>query len=762
MATPMRIVLRVDLSNDSHKKKAFRALSDLSEENLSHCNVLTTPGIDSITVDRKGHKLTVIGCVDSIDVVCKLRKCGFTEHILSVGPLLEEKKEEKKKYDYKKAPAACETMSYPLPQYRELTLEFLNRITNNFSQERIIGCDRHGPIYKGIQDNGECMAVRKLHLKRLVNEQEFKNDFINKLSRVQHQHTIHLIGYCHHIANVRVEHNGEYVSARVEERALCFEYLQGESLDKHLSDEPCGLPWHICYGIIRGICEGLRYLHKGLEHPIYHLDLNPSNILLDRHWNMMPKIGGFGLSRLYDSLETNNISEDMETSVYMPPEYIDRQEISPKFHVFSLGVIIIQIMAGKKSYPKCADTPPDEFIHLVHEFWAKGTKEIGWRDNSREVRACIEIALKCVKSDRMLRPTITDILDKLNKIYIADFSSIEQLYWTRVFTFEFLDRITNKFSEQNKIGSGGFGVVYKGVLDSGEEIAVKKVHQTLRIDEELFKNELNNLMRVQHKNIVQLVGYCHHTEEIIAPYEGKLVSAILERKALCLEYLQGGSLDEHLSDEACRLDWDRCYKIIKGICEGLHYLHNGSDRPIFHLDLKPANILLDKDMTPKIGDFGLSKLLDSMKTYVTQSQDVIGTRGYMPPEYINSQKISSKFDVFSLGVIIIQMMAGKEGYVDCAETPTKEFIKLVHENWRKRLKATTMSYHASQEVRTCIEMALRCVEADRSQRPTISEIVNELRDIGTAKICPIDQGQKKLTAWRTCYRSLTSNICCSS
>ena len=100
-------------------------------------------------------------------------------------------------------------------------------------------------------------------------------------------------------------------------------------------------------------------------------------------------------------------------------------------------------------------------ILQVHEFWAKRTPEISWRHTSREVTACIEIALKCVKSDRVMRPTMTEILDKLNKIYNADCSSINQLYRTREFTFEFLDRITNKFSEHNIVGRGAYGVIYK-------------------------------------------------------------------------------------------------------------------------------------------------------------------------------------------------------------------------------------------------------------------------------------------------------------
>jgi len=130
-------------------------------------------------------------------------------------------------------------------------------------------------------------------------------------------------------------------------------------------------------------------------------------------------------------------------------------------------------------------------------------------------------------------------------------------------------------------------------------------------------------MRLQHQNIIRLVGYCYEIAHKVMEYNGQYVYAGAEERALCFEYLQGGSLDKHLSDESSGLGWHTRYKIIKGICEGLHYLHNGSKDPIYHLDLKPANILLDKDMVPKIGDFGLSRLFDSTLTCTTK--EIIGT-----------------------------------------------------------------------------------------------------------------------------------------
>uniref|UniRef100_A0A453QBA2 non-specific serine/threonine protein kinase n=4 Tax=Aegilops tauschii subsp. strangulata TaxID=200361 RepID=A0A453QBA2_AEGTS len=502
-----------------------------------------------------------------------------------------------------------------------------HRAPNFIDTKRIPQARQRTILIHGVQDNGEYIAVKKLNLMPGLDDEEFKNEF-NNLMRVQHQNTIRLVGYSHHTTQVLADHNGKYVSARVKERSLCSEYLEGGSLDKHLSNEPCALVWHTCYEIIKGLCEGLHYLHKGFEYPIYHLELKPTKVLLDK--DMMPKIGGFGFYRLFDSIEASNTPEVTATRVYMPPEYISKRLITPKFDVFSLGIIILQIMAGKESYTKCIDTSPEVFIESVYEFWVNRMQGTISKHTSREVRTCIEIALKCVEFSREKRPTIKEIIQKLNKIDIVECSSIHQLYRAKEFSFEFLENITDKFSKQNIVGRGGYGIIYKGVLKDGEEVAVKKLHQMLWIDDEQFKNELNNLMRVQHKNIVRLVGYCHHASHIFVEYEGKHVSASVVERAICLEYVQGGNLDNQLSAESCRLDWDKCYKIIKGICEGLHYLHN-ADTPIYHLDLKPENILLDKDMVAKIGDFGLSRLFDSPQTYMTQSQDIKGTRGYMPP-----------------------------------------------------------------------------------------------------------------------------------
>lgn len=296
--------------------------------------------------------------------------------------------------------------------------------------------------------------------------------------------------------------------------------------------------------------------------------------------------------------------------------------------------------------------------------------------------------------------------------------------------FQMLQDITDNFANERKIGSGGYGTVYKG-LYRGHEIAVKRLGQLQGLDDTAFDNEFLNLFKIQHPNIVKLIGYCHDTQRKFISHEGKLVTAIEMERVLCFEYVEGGNLQDHLSAELCGLDWPTCFKIIKGICEGLHHLHRAQGKPIYHLDLKPANILLDKMMTAKIGDLGLSRLVSSTITHKTEICK--GTLGYMPPEYIRDGAISKKFDVFSLGVIIIKIMDGINGMYHCSKMPPEQFIQLVTTKWQGKQQGT--SGHSSprerdmSQVKTCIAIALRCVAEDRDERPEIKDIITKLEEL---------------------------------
>ncbi|KAF7018920.1 hypothetical protein CFC21_032152 [Triticum aestivum] len=185
---------------------------------------------------------------------------------------------------------------------------------------------------------------------------------------------------------------------------------------------------------------------------------------------------------------------------------------------------------------------------------------------------------------------------------------------------ELLRKITTNFAEERVLGKGAYGKVYRGVCDDdGQVVAVKLLYNLKQtIDDEQFIREFKNLMMLKHPNIVRLVGYCYETQRQHADYEGTIVFGETTDKALCFEYMPKGSLHNHLSDECNGLDWQSRYKIIKGVCEGLRYLHEGFEKPFYHLDLKPDNILLDENMPPKLADFGLSKCYGEEQTRMTQ------------------------------------------------------------------------------------------------------------------------------------------------
>ncbi|CAL4984969.1 unnamed protein product [Urochloa decumbens] len=296
-------------------------------------------------------------------------------------------------------------------------------------------------------------------------------------------------------------------------------------------------------------------------------------------------------------------------------------------------------------------------------------------------------------------------------------------------TYQMLKEITDDFAEERQIGSGACGIVYKGVHENGQQIAVKTFcHLEDIIDDKRFQNEFQNLSRLEHQNIVQLVGYCNETEPTKVEFEGKNVIAHRIHMAICMDYVDNGSLTKHISGEHQGLHWHVRYKIIKGICKGLKYFSEGSECPILHLDLKPDNILLDKNMNPKIADFGLSRLFTDDKTQITKS--FVGTRGYIPPEYIDHQYISKAFDIFSLGVIIREIMVGRDGRRNNVDLGPEKFVDQVRKNWRKRLQKESKPISVVQvfchQVKTCIQIALKCLKPNYRERPTIKEIVCEL------------------------------------
>ncbi|XP_048549498.1 uncharacterized protein LOC125529131 isoform X6 [Triticum urartu] len=319
------------------------------------------------------------------------------------------------------------------------------------------------------------------------------------------------------------------------------------------------------------------------------------------------------------------------------------------------------------------------------------------------------------------------------------------------FSLEYLKDITSDFSTKSVLGEGGYGVVYKGILQCGKIIAVKKLRE-LHQNDETFQNEITYLMGTKHENVVQFVGYCAESTWELREYpsgSGKHILAEMPNRLLCFEYVSNRSLDKHISDESLGLEWNTRYGIIKGICSGLHFLHE--ERYIVHLDLKPQNILLDDTMIPKIADFGLSRLFGEKKSR-TDTVNRAGTlasvlcgSGYMAPEYINQGLISKKADIFSLGVIIMEIITGRRDYPDVKqESPQSTSISFQHfrkevlESWRNKFVSSSVYIpmeQYNQQIKQCINIAQKCLNPGMERRPTTKDIIQVLDAADQVEAC---------------------------
>ncbi|CAA7037125.1 unnamed protein product [Microthlaspi erraticum] len=233
------------------------------------------------------------------------------------------------------------------------------------------------------------------------------------------------------------------------------------------------------------------------------------------------------------------------------------------------------------------------------------------------------------------------------------------------FDFKTIEAATNKFAQTNKLGQGGFGEVYKGKLVDGTEVAVKRLSKTSEQGSQEFKNEVVLVAKLQHRSLVKLLGFCLEGDE----------------KILLYEFVPNKSLDYFLFDPSMQgqLDWTKRYNIIMGITRGILYLHHDSRLTIIHRDLKASNILLDADMDPKIADFGMARIF-GIDQSVANTKRIAGTFGYMPPEYVIDGQFSIKTDVYSFGVLVLEIVCGKKNRSFYQSNNTAE--NLVTYAWR--------------------------------------------------------------------------------
>ncbi|CAL2253978.1 unnamed protein product [Prunus armeniaca] len=281
------------------------------------------------------------------------------------------------------------------------------------------------------------------------------------------------------------------------------------------------------------------------------------------------------------------------------------------------------------------------------------------------------------------------------------------------FSYKTLAQSTNDFDEGEKLGEGGFGGVYRGFIpDLNSYVAVKRVSSSSKQGLKEYASEVKIISRLRHRNLVQLIGWCH------------------ERKFLLVyEFMPNGSLDSHLFKEQSLLTWEARYKIAQGLASGLFYLHEEWEQCVLHRDIKSSNVMLDSNFNAKLGDFGLARLVDHGK----QSQTTIlaGTMGYMAPDYLNTGKASKESDVYSFGVVALEIACGRKPIDPKFGSSKVNMVEWVWELYgedrvNEAADPKLCGDFDKKQMECLMIVGLWCAHPDNNMRPSIQQAIQVL------------------------------------
>ncbi|XP_058724918.1 L-type lectin-domain containing receptor kinase IX.1-like [Vicia villosa] len=321
------------------------------------------------------------------------------------------------------------------------------------------------------------------------------------------------------------------------------------------------------------------------------------------------------------------------------------------------------------------------------------------------------------------RKNVNDGLDEYGIPVPAKFD-LDKATIPRRFEYSELVAATNGFADDRMLGRGGYGQVYKGALSYlGRVVAVKRIFADFENSERVFINEVRIISRLIHRNLVQFIGWCHEQGEFL----------------LVFEYMPNGSLDTHLFGDKKSLAWEVRYRVALGVVNALRYLHDDAEQCVLHRDIKSANVLLDTDFSTKLGDFGMAKLVDPMLR--TQRTGVVGTYGYLAPEYINGGRASKESDMYSFGIVALELATGRRIFQD------GEFhVPLMNWVWGLYVAGNLMSAADERlnkefdvsEMKSLLIVGLWCTHSNDKERPKAYEVIKVLQNEMALPELPLD------------------------
>uniref|UniRef100_A0A7N0TZT4 non-specific serine/threonine protein kinase n=1 Tax=Kalanchoe fedtschenkoi TaxID=63787 RepID=A0A7N0TZT4_KALFE len=302
----------------------------------------------------------------------------------------------------------------------------------------------------------------------------------------------------------------------------------------------------------------------------------------------------------------------------------------------------------------------------------------------------------------------------------------EMEYWPHRYSYEELSQSTNKFSKDELLGLGGFGKVFKGVLKNGTVVAVKCINHDSKQGLREFMAEIGSMGRLQHKNLVQMRGWCRRGNELMLVYD----------------YMPNGSLNRWIFDKPTQiLSWPGRLRVLSDVAEGLNYLHNGWDQVVIHRDIKSSNVLLDADMRGRLGDFGLAKLHQHGE--VPGTTRVVGTLGYLAPELAKVVSPTTASDVYSFGVVVLEVACGRRPIDMAVEEEEQILVDWVRDlykegNVSKAADKKLDGEYDKAEMESVMKLGLACCHPDPNKRPTMKEVVSVFVGEAAAEVARVD------------------------
>ncbi|KAJ0503093.1 putative protein kinase RLK-Pelle-LRR-I-1 family [Helianthus annuus] len=539
---------------------------------------------------------------------------------------------------------------------------------------------------------------------------------IETLSSCKHANIVSLLGFCHEHPHM----------------ILIYEFVSNGSLDDYLGNEGkmTNLTWVQRIKICIDIACGLDYIHTTMDNKqkIIHRDIKSANILLSKNWEA--KIADFGLSRFHpinqtkSTIITNNV---VGTKVYWDPEYERTGNLKKESDVYSFGVVLFEVLTGKLAYDSVYTNENENGLApIVQQHIKKGTitemvdpnlKEentftLSKGPNQDSLNTFVLIGHRCLAEKQAERPKMKVVIEELVKALNFQETFKDNL---RI-SLEDILKATQGFNDKNIIGRGGFGKVYRGEIiraNGPTPIAVKRLDRQFWQGEREFLTEVEILFEYKHENIIRLVGYCDENGE----------------KILVYEYASNGSLDRHLRDAS--MTWTKRLKIGIDIATGLDFLHGGG-YPVIHRDVKSGNILLNDDWKAKITDFGLSVITSLNNEIDFVVDNAAGTPGYCDPLYIERGFLTRESDVYSLGMVLFEMMCGKLAFSVDRGRFRSEVIPLVKQYYKEG-KVDELVFEGikdkvvTKSLTTFQTIAYQCINGKREKRPTASEVVLQLK-----------------------------------